>query len=104
MRIVSIDGTEEAVKQAKILVENLISDRASASGGHYGPGKGDSIIMVVPNDKVGLIIGRGGTTIKGIQQRTGANIQVPNVPDAGNPQQRYFSRYWYNGIVFYDCR
>jgi far upstream element-binding protein len=30
----------------------------------------------VPNNKVGLIIGRGGETIKNLQSRTGARIQL----------------------------
>lgn len=40
------------------------------------------------NDRVGLIIGRGGQTIKGIQQRTGTDIQVPPNPDADDPENR----------------
>ena len=44
--------------------------------------------IVVPNGKVGLIIGKMGATIKGIQDRSGAHIQVPREPDATNPAQR----------------
>jgi polyribonucleotide nucleotidyltransferase len=32
----------------------------------------------VPNNKVGLIIGRGGETIKNLQSRCGVRIQVQN--------------------------
>lgn len=30
----------------------------------------------VPNDRVGLLIGKGGNTIKELQNRSGARIQV----------------------------
>jgi hypothetical protein len=47
-----------------------------------GPGRAlaapgpDSVVIKVPNDKVGLIIGKGGETIKSMQTRSGARIQV----------------------------
>lgn len=47
-----------------------------------GPGRAlaapgpDAVTMIVPNDKVGLIIGKGGETIKNLQNRSGARIQV----------------------------
>lgn len=47
--------------------------------------------LPVPNDKVGIIIGKGGTTIKGIQDRSRTNVQIPQVPDADNPQVRTLS-------------
>ncbi len=46
------------------------------------------ISRTVPNDKIGLIIGKGGGTIKGMQMRTGANIQIPSQPDPDNPAVR----------------
>ncbi len=49
------------------------------------------ISRTVPNDKIGLIIGKGGGTIKGMQMRTGANIQIPSQPDADNPAVRTIS-------------
>ena len=42
----------------------------------------------VPNGDVGLIIGRGGSSIKNIQDRSGANVQIPPEPDADNPHIR----------------
>lgn len=35
-----------------------------------------SLYLVDPNFQVGLVIGKGGETIKGMQARTGARIQV----------------------------
>jgi len=42
----------------------------------------------VPNNDVGLIIGKGGTTIRSIQDRSNANVQIPQGPDADNPMIR----------------
>jgi far upstream element-binding protein len=44
--------------------------------------------VCVPNDKVGLIIGKGGITIKTIQERSRTQIQIPSEPDADNPALR----------------
>ncbi len=40
-------------------------------------GNRKQIEMVVPIDKVGLIIGRGGETLKSIEYDTGAHVNVP---------------------------
>ena len=37
---------------------------------------------------MGLVIGRGGVTIKGIQDRTRVHIQIPQQPDAQDPRTR----------------
>eukprot|EP00953_Heterococcus_sp_UTEX-ZZ885_P036855 18968-Heterococcus_DN1.PRE.1 len=48
--------------------------------------------LQVPNDRVGLIIGKGGATIKDLQNRSGARIQIPPQPDANsNPPVRTVS-------------
>mmetsp|Transcript_5921 Transcript_5921/g.8600 ORF Transcript_5921/g.8600 Transcript_5921/m.8600 type:complete len:778 (-) Transcript_5921:446-2779(-) len=46
------------------------------------------IPVQVPNNDVGLIIGKGGVTIRSIQERSGANVQIPQGPDADNPMIR----------------
>lgn len=61
-------------------------------GSHYGPSHGqysghhsggksnqDSITIQVPNDSVGLIIGKGGETVRALQQQSGAKIQIEPV-------------------------
>jgi len=42
----------------------------------------------IPTDMVGLIIGRGGATINGIQGRSGTKVHIPGEPDADNPAVR----------------
>jgi far upstream element-binding protein len=54
-------------------------------------GCSSSIQIQVPNDKVGLIIGRGGSTIKSIQEKTGAHIQIPQQQDGEDPNFRTIS-------------
>nr|CCA26015.1 conserved hypothetical protein [Albugo laibachii Nc14] len=94
-RFVSIAGTEEAVESAKKLIQNLLDERASGGGSgddaRYGgsnPDGSETLEILVPNDRVGLVIGRGGATIRSIQVRTGTNITVPQTPDATNPTMR----------------
>lgn len=94
-RFVSIAGTEDAVESAKKLIQNLLDERANGGGGgddaRYGgtnPDGSETLEILVPNDRVGLVIGRGGATIRSIQVRTGTNITVPQTPDASNPTMR----------------
>lgn len=42
----------------------------------------------VPNDKVGLVIGKSGLTIKAIMERSRAKVIVPVVPDDDDPTVR----------------
>jgi len=42
----------------------------------YGPPSAHALIIPVPNDIVGLIIGKGGETIRQLQLESGAKIQV----------------------------
>lgn len=101
-RPVKLKGTRNSVEQARNQINQIIADRESelTSGGggygpggaHYGPGGRDgpqaTNHLTIPDDKVGLVIGKGGGTIKGVQQRTGANIQIPPEPDAHDRKRR----------------
>jgi len=49
---------------------------------------GPSVRCKIPDNKTGLVIGRGGRTIKAIQDRTGAHLDVPRMPDADDPSSR----------------
>jgi far upstream element-binding protein len=46
------------------------------------------IKIAVPNEKVGIIIGRQGSTLRGIQERTRANVFIPPQADEDNPENR----------------
>jgi len=48
-----------------------------------GPGGTPMMVIQVPDERCGAIIGRGGATIKLLQDRTGARIQVPKEGQGG---------------------
>jgi far upstream element-binding protein len=53
---------------------------------------GHQLLQVqVPDADVGLIIGKGGTTIKTIQDTTGASIQIPPTGNPDDPSMRTVS-------------
>lgn len=62
---------------------------SGGGGGYQAPAPSGGVTIVIPNDRAGLIIGKGGATIHEMQQRTGTHIQIPQMPDAGtNPPLR----------------
>lgn len=90
---VIIQGEPSAVEQARTLVEDLVRDDpipppppSHMAGGGHGHDSASApptishgltrVEISVPSGSVGLIIGTGGSTIKGMQQRTGARIQL----------------------------
>uniref|UniRef100_K3X5D6 K Homology domain-containing protein n=1 Tax=Globisporangium ultimum (strain ATCC 200006 / CBS 805.95 / DAOM BR144) TaxID=431595 RepID=K3X5D6_GLOUD len=110
-RFVSISGTEEALQKAQTMIQNLVDERTNGSGPRSGSGSGggfrerddndrmaryggvnpdgsESMELHIPNERVGLIIGRAGATIKSIQQRTGSSVTIPQTPDPNNPSMR----------------
>ena len=104
-RFVNITGNQGALNLAQQLVQNLIDERHQSQGtgggfrerddrdrmaryGGINPDGTESVEILVPNERVGLIIGRGGCTIKAIQQRTGTSVTIPQTPDPNHPEMR----------------
>uniref|UniRef100_A0A0E0I6H7 K Homology domain-containing protein n=1 Tax=Oryza nivara TaxID=4536 RepID=A0A0E0I6H7_ORYNI len=90
-RSVELVGTLESIDKAERLIKNVIAE-ADAGGSPaliargFGSGQSGSeqFEMLVPDNKVGLIIGKGGETIKTLQTRSGARIQlIPQHPPEG---------------------
>eukprot|EP00897_Mesotaenium_endlicherianum_P004129 jgi/Mesen1/3744/ME000204S03008 len=87
-RPIELMGTPDQISRAEQLIQEVIAEaQAGGSGalvargfGGLGP-PGDQLQIRVPNNKVGLIIGRGGETIKNLQNRSGARIQVQSDKD-----------------------
>uniref|UniRef100_A0A0C9S5Q8 TSA: Wollemia nobilis Ref_Wollemi_Transcript_18672_3067 transcribed RNA sequence n=1 Tax=Wollemia nobilis TaxID=56998 RepID=A0A0C9S5Q8_9CONI len=82
-RQVELMGSLEQITRAEQLITDVIAE-ADAGGsatlvargyGNVQPGA-EQVQIKVPNNKVGLIIGRGGETIKNLQSRSGARIQL----------------------------
>eukprot|EP01138_Halocafeteria_seosinensis_P015102 gb/GECG01015415.1/.p1 GENE.gb/GECG01015415.1/~~gb/GECG01015415.1/.p1 ORF type:complete len:639 (+),score=107.49 gb/GECG01015415.1/:1-1917(+) len=94
-RTVTISGQQEQVEKAKELLEEIVKEQEehtirrreeSEQPSYYQPVA--NLQITVPNDRVGLIIGTRGRTIAGIQDRTGARIQIPKGPDTEDPSHR----------------
>ncbi|XP_031474174.1 uncharacterized protein LOC116246440 [Nymphaea colorata] len=82
-RSVELIGTPENINKAEQLIKDVIAEAEAggspalvARGFAVAQNGGEQLQIQVPNDKVGLIIGKGGETIKSLQTRSGARIQL----------------------------
>lgn len=93
-RKVSIAGQPGSVAAAKAIISTMIETRRAelAAGGGMGGGGGgmggggmggpERVTAQVPDDRVGIIIGRQGATIKAIQGRFGVHVNVSTSADS----------------------
>ncbi|KFK32529.1 hypothetical protein AALP_AA6G255200 [Arabis alpina] len=86
-RTVDLTGTPDQISKAEQLINDVLEEAeaggTAGSGGGGGSRRmgggqagGEQFSMMIPNNKVGLVIGKGGETIKSMQAKTGARIQV----------------------------
>jgi len=84
-RLCTLTGPMSAIAQAKAMIEGIISNegqgqRGPGGGGGMpgmgGMGGGGQFEMLIPGQKVGLVIGKGGETIKQLQAQTGAKMII----------------------------
>ncbi|XP_049399420.1 uncharacterized protein LOC125863280 [Solanum stenotomum] len=95
-RAVELMGTPDQIAKAEQLITEVLSEADSGGSGLVSrrlPGQqsgGEQFSLKVPNNKVGLVIGKGGETIKSMQARTGARIQVIplHLPPGDTSQER----------------
>jgi far upstream element-binding protein len=82
MRRVIATGSPEGVARAYQLVQALLEDpqTGQATSNTLVLTGQTSETVLVPNERVGLLIGRGGETIREIQRR--ANVRVNVTPDS----------------------
>ncbi|GAB5353382.1 hypothetical protein AAMO2058_000031900 [Amorphochlora amoebiformis] len=79
-RVVTLSGSEEQIDHAEREVSKLIESRTRQSEQRtYSQA---SKVIEIPQDKVGLLIGKGGETIRNLQQTTGCRIQVTRDSEA----------------------
>jgi far upstream element-binding protein len=113
-RVITLTATtKESIDSCRGMIEAMVQDRirttnssVSMASAMSTPGGGGTqaaklqeaivaghqlVTVIVPDGDVGLIIGRSGTTIRDIQDRSGANIQIPQQGDADNPTVRTVS-------------
>jgi far upstream element-binding protein len=95
VRLCRITGSRSARSDAKAQISHIISENGTISsrtgtgasdpsaGGHVKsssqpPPRGDESTMqiMVPDRTVGLIIGRGGETIRDLQERSGCHVNI----------------------------
>lgn len=93
-RVITLQAaTQESIDQCREMIESMVEDRIRAAGGSNSSmggsaskdvkvqealAAGHALVQVdVPDADVGLIIGKAGSTIKAIQDQTGAQVQIP---------------------------
>ncbi|KAE8658075.1 hypothetical protein F3Y22_tig00116975pilonHSYRG00173 [Hibiscus syriacus] len=80
-RPVELVGTAEQISKAEQLINDVLVEAEAGGSGMVsrrmtGQAGSEHFEMKIPCNKVGLVIGKGGETIKSMQARTGARIQV----------------------------
>ena len=110
-RCITVKGTPDAVAECRRQIDEIVNNRMNQNSGGGGMMMGGGqprtqqlnssgqrdlenpfvMKVPVPDDKVGIIIGKQGMTIKGIQERTRTQIQIPKGPDEDNTAVRTLS-------------
>jgi len=81
-RMCTLTGPPDTIAQAKAIIDSIIA--SEGMGGHrigggepmaFTEGVGH-VEIIVPGHKVGIIIGKGGETIKMLQEQSGAKIVI----------------------------
>ncbi|KAL0136974.1 hypothetical protein V8B55DRAFT_1590806 [Mucor lusitanicus] len=97
-RVINIMGDDAATQMAKSMIEDVVYSNGPGGygggggygqqGGGYGQQGGyggysrmgrpddDRIFITVPSSAVGLIIGRGGETVRAMQDQSGARVKI----------------------------
>ncbi|CAJ1384068.1 unnamed protein product [Effrenium voratum] len=76
-RTVYISGLQDCVDKAKKLIEDAI-EKAKERTGQVNP---NACTLKVPHELIGMLIGRGGETIKELKKESGARIDICKEPD-----------------------
>ncbi|XP_047221025.1 far upstream element-binding protein 2 isoform X1 [Girardinichthys multiradiatus] len=78
-RNISLTGSPEAIQRAKAFLDDIVSRGHESSNGQSGSMQE----IIIPAGKAGLIIGKGGETIKQLQERAGVKMIL--VQDGSQP-------------------
>jgi len=108
-RLCTISGTSDSIQMATSIIQDLIAQAKARDGGR-GPGRGGGgsggnswmggsgqmngsgggeVQFPVPADKCGLVIGKGGETIREIKNMSGAHVELSRAPPP-NPSEKFF--------------
>ena len=81
-----VEGDREAYEIVQQMVNDIVEQqRRLKQATDYNQGNKEEV--PVPNDLVGLVIGRGGETVKSINQRTGAVVFIPKECEPGKSER-----------------
>uniref|UniRef100_A0A7N6AVH1 K Homology domain-containing protein n=1 Tax=Anabas testudineus TaxID=64144 RepID=A0A7N6AVH1_ANATE len=74
-RSVTLTGPPESIQTAKRLLTEIVEKGRPAPAFHHNDGPGMTVQeIMVPASKAGLVIGKGGETIKSLQERAGVKM------------------------------
>lgn len=88
MREVSLRGSPENIAKAKEVISTVVKTKSVDCIIKLQSSRDGFERVSIPNDKVGLVIGKGGTVIKDIMSKTGTQISIPHDPERDNPEFR----------------
>lgn len=78
-RSISLTGSPDAIERARALIDDIVSRGHESTNGQSSSMQE----MIIPAGKAGLIIGKGGETIKQLQERAGVKMIL--IQDASQP-------------------
>ncbi|XP_043113265.1 far upstream element-binding protein 1 isoform X1 [Puntigrus tetrazona] len=74
-RSVTLTGSPDSIQTAKRLLSEIVEKGRPSPAFHHNDGPGMSVQeMMIPASKAGLVIGKGGETIKQLQERAGVKM------------------------------
>jgi len=79
-RDVLIEGSDSSIEEAKAMIQEIIDNKRQGSNQSMN----NKEEYAVPSNMVGLIIGKNGDTIKGINSRTKAFVSLSRDPQHQN--------------------
>ncbi|KAG8555317.1 hypothetical protein GDO81_017668 [Engystomops pustulosus] len=73
-RSCTLTGSPDSVQEAKRLLDQIV-EKGRPTPYHHGDGPGNTVQeIMIPASKAGLVIGKGGETIKQLQERAGVKM------------------------------
>lgn len=88
MREITIKGRPEMITKTKEIINTVVETKNSDCIIKLQSSRDGFEKVPVPNERVGLVIGKNGATIKDLMSKTCTQIQVPHDPDKDNPNYR----------------
>lgn len=91
LRNVFIEGCEEGFQKAKRLIEEIIADQMTKTfmshTGEANPFPGPHTKVEIPNNMVGLVIGKGGENINNLCMKTNCYVFIPKTSKPGEEKR-----------------